>query len=287
MKITALSVVISCLIVQSAFPQQKILEVQLDSADSENLHGYQFCPPDSNSLYLTLSSRNKVVKYRVDSGSETNSHSANPWFSQSYDEASRKTSILPYKYYLGSTVSGNGIEEAFSDKKISRISFVKTFFDGGLIEREDSIVIPESERLINFFSQNNSFYILTLVKGTNLLKIYRHISASKTKILEKEIRLGYMGRIRIPGTAKKKKVSSFSDLISRLGFAYMDERGKPPTLESTSHSKLYIQKDRLYFTFDNHELNTWVIDVPLNDDSVRVRRFDIASYYPKNGGTWI
>jgi len=260
--------------------QQRVFELPLEPTEEDGLQTYMAYDPNLGSLLLTLASRNKIDRYKF---SQTDSLAGTPVIlarTQVYDKDTRKGSVLSFDHYLGCALVNESIEESVSSKDLSRICFFRTKYGGNKTIATDSILIPSGERLIATFYQNDQFYALSLLKTSNTVRIYHHRPEGATDIIQKDIPVKDWGKIgHVQPLFAKKKIDDLSDLIDNLGM--LVGTTAPPLLATLTKSKIYVQPGKVYLTFDNTRLTTWVAELPLDNRPCRIQQFSAETYYQK------
>lgn len=122
------------------------------------------------------------------------------------------------------------------------------------------------------FSQNDRFYILYTIKGTNNLKIdivdfkgnltSHIIDVSNFKLLN------YYNQ----STTLYKSIGSFYGTFATKNFSVIDSKTNPSLIEASNRTKLYIKENQLIFTFDISRSFTQILNVNLKDFTANLRQ---------------
>lgn len=117
----------------------------------------------------------------------------------------------------------------------------------------------KDESILNTFSENNSFYILTLPKKEDKLKFY---VLSKGEMDEKVLDFS-----SYKFTDSQGKPKTFNELITEEGLEMIDTKTLNPLFKCVGKSKMYFSKNRMILTFDSNT-KTQVLEINLNNFSI-------------------
>jgi len=165
-----------------------------------------------------------------------------------------------FEFMAGYSFENNGnprIYWASSDfKKIQSVMFD---FESNTTKVDNFQFAFTDESILNTFSENNLFFILTLPKKEDQLKIY---AFRKGEIYERTIDFSANKFID-----EKGKTITFQELIRKNGLELIDTKLLNPLFQSVGKSKMYIEGAKMILTFDSG-IQTQILQVDLNSFSV-------------------
>ena len=262
----------------TALCQQRVFEVPLDTNELSSLQAFPVYDAASGQLLLTFTTRHTLRRYSLRAADTSISGPAIPLDTFVTDRKGRKTSLLPlFEHYWGSTPIDGGVEDAFLSDGMIR--FIRTLYHGGAPQQTDSIVFTREEWLFGGFYQQGAFYCLTSTKGGDEIRIRRHRPGGGITSTTKTVAVKDWGKVSQHLPARKMHIGELSDLAADVTQVSTDPATFPPLLATLSRVKLYAAPGRVYITFDNTQLETHVIDLPLDDRPARVMQFNAESWY--------
>lgn len=165
-----------------------------------------------------------------------------------------------YEFMAGYSFENNGnsrIYWASSDfKKIQSVMFD---FESKTAKVDSFQFEFTDESILNTFSENNFFYILTLPKNNDQLKIY---AFRKGEIYAKAIDFSAN-----KFTDEKGKATTFYELIRQNGLEMIDNKILNPLFQTIGKTKMFIEGNKMFLTFDSNT-QTQILQVDLNTFSV-------------------
>jgi hypothetical protein len=184
----------------------------------------------------------------------------------------------PFKDLLGYSLNGSSaINLYFSNPKSNR--FLVRFIEEGeiTIEKEFDFKIKK-ELFIKAINHQNNFYILTAVKATSILKLYKFDGDQyniQTYDFSQKRFLDY-----------KNEPIELSKLLKEVSVVPIVEEEVPSAIDITSKIvKIYPKKDHLILTFDHRDSGTRIMRLNLSNGesdfsyhSVATNLFTKASY---------
>jgi len=117
----------------------------------------------------------------------------------------------------------------------------------------------KEESILSTFSENNSFYILTLPKKEDKLKLY---ILRKNELAEKIIDFS-----AYKFTDEKGVPRTFNQLILEKGLEMIDTKALNPLFQTVGKSKIYVDRNKIVLTFDSNT-QTQLFEIDLNSYSV-------------------
>ncbi|WP_296143579.1 hypothetical protein [uncultured Flavobacterium sp.] len=117
----------------------------------------------------------------------------------------------------------------------------------------------KDESILNTFSENNSFYILTLPKKEDKLKFY---VLNKGEMDEKVLDFSSYNF-----TDSQGKPKTFNELITEEGLETIDTKTLNPLFKCVGKSKMYFSENRMILTFDSNT-KTQILEINLNNFSI-------------------
>jgi len=161
-------------------------------------------------------------------------------------------------------------------KKMHSISFD---FENRTNKTENFQFTFPDESILNTFSENNSFYILTLPKKQDKLKIY---VLRNGEMDEKSLDFS-----TYKFTDENGKVKTFNELINENGLEMIDTKALNPLFKTVGKSKMYVDGSKAVLTFDSNtqtqllqiDLNTFAISQQIIPQSVLVNQVGKSNSY--------
>ncbi|MDD5150136.1 MAG: hypothetical protein PHC28_06580 [Flavobacterium sp.] len=184
---------------------------------------------------------------------------------------SLSTKLITEKYsIIGSNYNKNTNILYCKDEKSGDLFAISFDF---LNKKTTHINIPlniEKDNNIYNFSQNDKFYMLYTIKGTNNLKINSidfkgNITSHIIDISNFKL-LNYYNN----PTTLYKSIGSFYGTFAIKNFTVIDSKSNISLIEASSKTKLYIKENQLIFTFDISKSVTQILNVNLKDFTANV-----------------
>jgi hypothetical protein len=134
----------------------------------------------------------------------------------------------------------------------------------------------KKEKIIKELTINNTFYLITIVKNTSILKFY--ISDNNGDLNEKIVDLSHL-----KFKNSSKTVSLYSALIELAGdpfrptihIEHISNDSQPSLALSSKIFKVYTyKKDEIIFTFDNNTSATEILKINLNDFTANLKSIE-------------
>lgn len=132
----------------------------------------------------------------------------------------------------------------------------------------------KKEKIVKELTINNTFYLITIVKNTSILKFY--ISDNNGSLNEKIVDLSHLEF----KNSSNQTVSLYSALIEIGGDPFRPtvqiehiSNGSQPSLALSSKTfKVYTyKKDEIIFTFDSNRVSTDILKISLNDFTTNLK----------------
>lgn len=142
----------------------------------------------------------------------------------------------------------------------------------------------KKEKIVKELTINNTFYLITIVKNTSILKFY--ISDHKGNLNEKTVDLSHL-KFK---NSSNQTASLYSTLIElgvdpfrpTVQIEHISNGSQPSLALSSKTFKVYTyKKDELIFTFDSNRVSTDILKINLNDftaDLKSVKQPEIAQH---------
>lgn len=138
----------------------------------------------------------------------------------------------------------------FLDKKTKRIN--------------TTLNLQKDNNIYNF-SQNDKFYMVYTVKGTDNLKVniinFKGESTTRTIDISNFKLLNYYNK----PTSLYKSIGSFYGSFAVKNFSVIDPKSNLSLIEASSKTKLYVKENQLILTFDISRSVTQILNVNLKD----------------------
>jgi hypothetical protein len=281
-KTTLLTLAVLCRLLTDG--QQKVFDLPMTPADAKDIQ--IFATPDSQSraMCLSLASRHIIRQYLL------------PADSSAGDPVNLDSIYYNYKesQYLTAVMLPDGIETCLASRHSSMLRFIRT--DSRQRSRQsDSIVFPPGQQLFSAFYQQGLFYALAVQTGSDILLIYRRRGPGEVDILQKEAPVRDWGKkwFRLTST-HRHRIDDLESLTASIGMIQQDTSTPPPRAAVLAKTKLYIRTGLVYLSFDNTQLVTHVLEIPLDQRPCRILSFDPEDWYHKeihpgfsNGNSYI
>lgn len=117
----------------------------------------------------------------------------------------------------------------------------------------------KDESILNTFSENNSFYVLTLPKKQDKLKFYVF---NNSQVTEKTVDFS-----PYKFTDSEGKPNTFYGLISEESLEMVDTKTLNPLFKAVSKSKMYVSQNKMILTFDS-TAKTQILEIDLNNFTI-------------------
>ena len=232
-----------------------------------------------NSLHMQINPNSFVFDVKNDSTLTTTLFKAdkNKIYSMKLNENkqimdSLSSESISEKYsVIGSNYNKNIDILYCKDEKSGNLFALSFDFFNKKTTRKDIPLSLEKDNNIYNFSQNDKFYMLYTIKGTNNLKINsidfignitsHSIDMSNYKLLN---------HYNNPSTLYKS-IGSFYGTFAIKNFAVIDSKSDISLIEASNKTKLYIKENQLIFTFDISKSVTQILNVNLKDFTANVK----------------
>lgn len=169
---------------------------------------------------------------------------------------------------LGYSINGNNYSILWSGSKSKNIAIQSFDF-----EKKETIVKHttldfENEKVFKKLTVNGVFYMLTIVKASNIINLYKFENDSFTKktidLSEKRF-LGYENRFNLLYSIISE--NRLSD--PAFSFELISNETPPSLVLSSSKRKIYSQENQIVLTLDVCKLYSQIIRINLNDFSAQ------------------
>ena len=188
-----------------------------------------------------------------------------------------------YGSMAGYSFESNGNARIYwASRDLTKLQSILFDFENQTTSVNDFQLDFSSELIINTFSENTFFYILTLPKNQEKLKFYIFRKGEK---YERTVDFS-----NYKFTDEKGKSITFNQLISQNGLDMIDNKVINPLFQSVGKSKMYLDVNKMIITFDSPE-NTQTFQIDLNTFStlekiipqqILVKTGKSNSYFSKN-----
>lgn len=165
-----------------------------------------------------------------------------------------------YESMAGYSFENNGNPCVYwSNEDFTKLKSVMIDFENRTTKVDNFTFDFTDESILNTFSENNFFYILTLPKGQDILKFY---ALRKGELYEKSIDFSHF-----KFTDSKGKTIAFNSLIQENGLETIDTKSVNPLFQTVGKLKMYIDKNKMVLTFDS-SAQTQIFQIDLNSFSI-------------------
>lgn len=123
----------------------------------------------------------------------------------------------------------------------------------------------KDESIIDYFSENNTFYIISEIKLENKLKLYLFKNG---KYEEKTIDFSAFNF-----STDKGKSLKFNEIISENPLLRIDADVWNSVVTASANSKLYVTEDKLIISFDYSQSKTQFLEIDLSTFTIKEKTF--------------
>lgn len=190
------------------------------------------------------------------------------------DSLKTKSTDEKYSKMIGYNFDKSNYNLFWADKSSKEIKFQSFDFDKKLISNIDIIIPFKGEKILKHFSNKNMFYVISVLKNKNILKLYEFDIYGK--LSEKTIDLKEL--------SFTKSINEETNIYGLFDEYLPDEEplevqlinnNYPTNLkESSKKRKMYVDNNHLIFTFDNYNHTTQVLDINLNTTEYKSDNFN-------------
>ena len=165
-----------------------------------------------------------------------------------------------YEFMAGYSFENNGNPCTYwASEDFRKLQSITFDFENRNTKFDNFQLAFTDESILNTFSENNFFYILTLPKNDDRLKIY---AFRRGQVYEKSIDFSNYKFIDSKG-----KSLAFNQLIRENGLEMIDTKAVNPLFQTVGKSKMFIEGNKMVLTFDS-TMQTQIFQVDLNSFSV-------------------
>ncbi|WP_298365141.1 hypothetical protein [uncultured Lutibacter sp.] len=197
--------------------------------------------------------------------------------SLSSDDKNRK-----YKVLIGKGISDNNDYRIyFTNNRENKFASVKFSFDTKNIDYKEFELTSKKEMLVQTVTFNNQFYLISILKNTSKLNVYKFdVDGNYTRT-----ELDFTSNNFINRYDKNTSIFSLiTEGTGAYGFKKMINLKKingniPNSIEVTSElSKLYLRDNKVVFTFDENKQFTQILTINLNTFEKKVEHIEKPSF---------
>ena len=188
-----------------------------------------------------------------------------------------------YEFMAGYSFENNGNPCVYwASEDLKKMQSVMFDFENKTTRVDNYQFAFANESILNTFNENNLFYILTLPKEDNKLKIY---ALRKGKAYE-----GTVDFSAYKFTDENGKTTSFNQLIRQNGLEMIDTKVLNPLFQTVGKSKMYLEGNQMILTFDatsqtqifKVDLNTFSVSEQIIPQQMLVKTGKSNSYFHQN-----
>ncbi len=173
--------------------------------------------------------------------------------------------------FIGGCYTDGKIIEIFRHRFSFEFFIVETNVNTGEMLSIDTVKSSISEKIISCINRNNKLFLMCYVKNTNNLIIYK--KESQKPFSRTDLNIDISGFGKILDKSYSGKTAEFSDLFNRNGFAIYENNLRYPVLFTTIRNKAYIHKNHVIFLVTNSTLDTYLINVDLDNSTYTIQSF--------------
>ncbi len=160
----------------------------------------------------------------------------------------------------------NGVPTLYwTSENRKKIAAVEYNFEARQSKTTEYEIELESETFLSDFVINNVYYILTLPKTTESLKLY--VFKNKIRVI-KTIDIS-----ALHFTDDKNKTSTLSEILQENPLEKFESDLFHPLPIGVSKSKLFVLENRLVFTLDHNSSETQTFEIDLNTFEITEKKF--------------
>lgn len=246
-----------CLICFSSFSQEMVKSVNLGI--SKNAEVFQVVQEDKKQVALFFSAKINALSVRFDEN-----------FNVIDSLKTKKPSSKDYDDIVGYSVTGNKYYAYWSG--VGNVLAQCYDFDANQVTETSIPVILEKEKIIKKITVNNVFYIVSIIKNTDILNFY----VLKDGLLEKKsidlTSQSFLGRDD-KTTTLWDLVSSSTNFEKPYSFQTIANETPPSLALSANKHKVYVKGNSLMFTLDDNCRFTQTFTINLTDFSLNIKMF--------------
>ncbi|MFC0603277.1 hypothetical protein [Winogradskyella pulchriflava] len=185
--------------------------------------------------------------------------------------------------YLGASINGNDYTLFFQNDYGTKFSALTINFSTSGFEFTDKInAIPNTESLIGSLEYKSHIYILTSLKRSSKLKLYKLINHN-------EVTEDVFDFSHIKFTSPRGFDITLNQLLDG-GYdeskASLIENNEPGSLESSSKkNKLFLDGNKLILTNDTYDISTILLSIDLDNKTSDYTEFSKAAFDKKDRGS--
>ncbi|MBB1284168.1 hypothetical protein HRH25_07275 [Flavisolibacter sp. BT320] len=246
-----------------------------------------------NAVLVTYYSKDFVNRIVVRAG-QTPLHLLNqPVSAEATDDTYKRSHPLPEKiasllsknYLIGGHFDTRWIVEITRERSSNDFFITETNISTGQSLVTDTIQSNAIEKIIGCTDRNGAVLLITYLESTNKVCIYKKKAGQNVNKTEIEIVNDGFGKLS--NKILSTEVKTFADIFRKGSFAVYQNNLRYHPLFHSVRTKAYFQKDKLVFTVNSNNLNTYLISIHLDDFNYRLQRFvqqDAASgsYHSSN-----
>lgn len=222
--------------------------------------------------------RNTAIFFNSRKGFEANLYDEN----QELIESIKTVENLPNKtpFFIGYAVSNNQYSLFYKNIYGTKYGFISFDFDSRRhLINEDLGIKIKKELIIDYFSSNERFLILTVVKNSSLLKLYS--IDNNGSYISKTI--DFSNEIFGNGYGQKIKLYNLFQATYKKAINKQIKKDEPISLEITSaDNKIYFEDGVLTILNDLYFKYTYLIKIDINTGNYQIQEFR-NKYFNKDG----
>ncbi len=161
-----------------------------------------------------------------------------------------------FKNFSGGSIRENNTYLYFTGKSDDNITIVSLNFDSGTHSLSSIKLDMKGEMSLNVFEIKEGMLLLTIVKGTSKLKLYKIVGNALTDV----ITFDFTDKEKYFGDTPTLHKCLVKGFIKKLpDFKIISSKNPNPLELTASHVKIYFENEQIYFTIDVDDTKTIVI----------------------------
>jgi hypothetical protein len=244
-----------------AFSSVKLLSQDLIASDSAYFN------PDFRTKPISVINHNKdVYLFFPRNGDGATSFLK---YNKEFDLIQKKN--LPRENYGFPQIRGYGLDSTntinlyFSSKNSEKFLVISIAKNGENKETKFELAIKEGEKVIDAFSYNNIFSLLTYSKGTSIIHRYRFDGTTYQKTNYDLYKQGFCEKLN--------GICDLRAIFKKNGVQFISDKVPATITQAINKVKIYPTEDYIHITSDHRVGSTALISLSLNSNEFKVQQF--------------
>lgn len=258
------------------FSQQRIHTYSDPDIGGPGFYTTSLTSAESDGFLLSLISQSSLRRVLVNNKGQSVNLLQQFSFNKNLASDFKYKSVLPEKMqlayqennFIGGAYADGRIIEVLQNRKSHIIQFIETRLTSGEIISVDSVISPESERIITSTKEANKLYLLSYIHNSNDLVVYKKEYGKKLEITRFTIAVKDESTKTFLGRNKQ-----FSDIFNKSRFGIYENSLRYPSILTVAANKAYIYHNKIIFCLSDNALKTYLVTVDLDKASNTIQSF--------------